>query len=632
MIGSLTGAAGSAGFTGAGAAEQSNQPDLSWLESCGRQTVALCGSIPRPLDPEVASGETIDIYFELYPARNQRQPLGTIVAVEGGPGYSTIASRDYYLELFDPLLSERQLLLVDNRGTGSSGAIDCPELQSYEGDYLANVRLCGEQLGDTSDLYGSGLAADDMAAVLDALAISQVDLYGDSYGTFFAQTFAVRHPDRVRTVVLDAAYPVEDQDPWYRDINRAVVDSFRTVCERDPGCAALGNDPIETIRKLADALEADPLEGSARDADGVMREVYIDAPMLSYLTGVATYGVPVYRELDAAARAYLDQDDPIPLLRMAAEQTYYGDAGAVEEWSEGLYIATICNDYPQLWDINAPLADRPAQFEAAVLELRSQDPEAFAPYTIDQWLASPWTEFESCMGWPAPSIWVSPYPANHVYPDTPVLVLVGDIDSITSPEGAEKAAGFFPNSTFVEVANVAHVTALVDYSRCASDLVVRFVQSGGDAGDVGCASGYNEIRVVEHFPTTLEAVDVPAGVGTGAGGQAVVAAAHTMADMMTRWYSMVGEDGVGLRGGRFHTTGLTDVAFKMSKLLWVDDLSVGGTVRWDRATGAIVGHVTMKGAIAGTLTITWNDWQPLAQAHAVGVVDGQRIDWWFAAP
>lgn len=130
------------------------------------------------------------------------------------------------------------------------------------------------------------------------------------------------------------------------------------------------------------------------------------------------------------------------------------------------------------------------------------------------------------------------------------MVLVGDLDSITSPEGAEKAASFLPNSTFVEVANVAHVTALVDYSRCASDLVVRFVRTGGDAGDVSCATGYNEIRVVEHFPATLDAVEALPDVGTGARGQAVIAAANTMADMMSRWYSMYGEDVVGLRGER----------------------------------------------------------------------------------
>lgn len=166
--------------------------------------------------------------FELHPARRRSRNLrGTIVAVEGGPGYSSRASRDYYLELFQPLRRTHQLLIVDNRGTGASSAIDCPALQSYEGDYIRNVRRCARQLGADSDVWGTAFAADDMAAVLDHLGISQVDLYGDSYGTFFAQEFAIRHPERVRTVVMDAAYPVDDQHPWYPDLNRALVAAFR---------------------------------------------------------------------------------------------------------------------------------------------------------------------------------------------------------------------------------------------------------------------------------------------------------------------------------------------------------------------------------------------------------------------
>ena len=197
------------------------------LGPCEDVPGARCGTITRLLDPTDPSLGTIEISFELHRAREKGLPhLGTIVAVEGGPGYATTASRDYYLDLFDPLLDQRDLLLVDNRGTGGSGAIDCPELQSYEGNYYLNVGLCGKQLGKASDVYGTAFAADDMAAVLDALEIDRVDLYGDSYGTFFGQTFALRHPDRLRTLTLDAAYPVEDQDPWYRDLNRGLVDAF----------------------------------------------------------------------------------------------------------------------------------------------------------------------------------------------------------------------------------------------------------------------------------------------------------------------------------------------------------------------------------------------------------------------
>ena len=196
---------------------------------------ARCGRIIRLLDPARPAAGRIRIAFELHRASARpRNPAGTIVAVEGGPGYSTRASRDYYLDLFAPLLDTHQLLLVDNRGTGRSAAINCPELQSYEGNYVQNVRRCSRQLGRHTDVWGTAFAVEDMVAVLDRLGIDEIDLYGDSYGSFFAQAFTVRHPERVRTAVFDATYPVADQNPWYPDLNRAMVDAFRNVCRRDP--------------------------------------------------------------------------------------------------------------------------------------------------------------------------------------------------------------------------------------------------------------------------------------------------------------------------------------------------------------------------------------------------------------
>ena len=87
----------------------------------------------------------IDIHFEFYPQRQAALPnAGTLVAVEGDPGYPSTGTRGAYLALFEPLRADRHLLLV----------------------------------------------ADDLAADLGALGIDRVDLDGDSYGTFFAQTFA----------------------------------------------------------------------------------------------------------------------------------------------------------------------------------------------------------------------------------------------------------------------------------------------------------------------------------------------------------------------------------------------------------------------------------------------------------
>jgi pimeloyl-ACP methyl ester carboxylesterase len=602
------------------------------LGPCPDVPGARCGTIQRPLDPRKANGAKITIGFELHRATNRNKPsLGTIVAVEGGPGYSSTGSRDFYLDLFAPLLARRDVLFVDARGTGTSSVINCPELESFQGDYIENVRLCGNQLGAASDLYGTAFAADDLAAVLDSLGIDRIDLYGDSYGTFFGQAFAIRHPDRIRTLTLDAAYPVEGQDPWYPDENRAMRSAFRLVCQRDPGCAALGGDVINRLATLADSLRAAPLAGQAFDADGVLRDVEVDAAFLSYIMGVATYGTTVYEELDGAGRAWLEGGDPAPLLRIAAEQTDWTEFGVPEEFSSGLYVAVICNDYPQLWNINAPVGQRRAQFDAAVATLRATDPNVFAPFTIDDWLASPWTEYESCIKWPKPDPWVPPVNSPATYPAVPTLVLVGDLDSITSSEGSQIVASRFPNSTFVEVANTGHVTAISDFARCASNIVVEFVRSRSP-GDSSCASQYQEVRTTDAFPLRLNDVAAPTGPGTAKQRRVASAAAATVGDLFPRWFAMLGEAGVGLRGGTFTTTGLDVVHFNMDGLRWIDNLAVSGTAKWSRATGDVTANVTCTRAADCRLTIKWNYNAPQAVATVTGRVDGVQVSLSMPAP
>lgn len=130
-------------------------------------------------------------------------------------------------------------------------------------------------MGDTADLYGSGNAADDLAAVLDELGINRVHLYGDSYGTFFSQTFAVRHPERLHSVVLDAAYFVAGTDPFYIDTNRAISDAFRFSCDRSPTCAARPGTTMDRVTRLTEQLREEPIVGLAPNADGQVRRTRV---------------------------------------------------------------------------------------------------------------------------------------------------------------------------------------------------------------------------------------------------------------------------------------------------------------------------------------------------------------------
>ena len=601
---------------------------------CGARREARCGTVTVPLDRAHPEHGTLRIGYERYPRTDRSRPeLEPIVAIEGGPGFPSTASRGYYLGLFRPMMDRHELLLVDLRGTGTSEPIDCRRLQGLRlvqyDRWVQAVGACGRQLGPASDLYGTANAADDLAHVLHALGLGTVDLYGDSYGTFFAQTFAVRHPGRLRALILDGAYPVEGADPWSRDQSRAAADGFRWVCERDPGCSAVGGDPIHRLGVLARRVARHPIIGSAPDADGQVRRTTVDPGILVYLFTAAGSAPDLYRELDAAVRAALrPHPDDRPILRLARETVYLGGGGPVKWYSQGLASAVSCNDYPQVYDMMSPPRVRVAAYPTTVRRLERHDPAAYAPFTVEQWLTSPVEDVDSCLRWPVPDHPLPPLPPGHTYPHVPTLVMVGDLDSVTSPEGAQQVAANFPDATFVTVANMTHVPTLGDRHRCASRIVLRFVRrlSGGDTS---CAAEYAEVRAVDAFPR------LASGLAVGSERRrAAAVAANTVADVVARWGSMGGTHGVGLRGGSFVTSGRAVVRWTLSGVRWVKDVAVSGSVSWNRGTGSIRAAVTLRGS--GTpeanLELTWNDLASLAQADVHGRLGDGWVHLRIAAP
>src|SRR5579863_2587455 len=275
----------------------------------------LCGSLDRPLDPTGAIPGRISIRFEYYPHSAPDKALGTLVATEGGPGYPATLSRDDYLALFKPLLPRHDFLLMDNRGTGRSGAIDCHELQAAEKWTVELIAACGRTLGDRAPLYSTAYAADDLAAVLEALNIRRIDLYGDSYGTYFEQVFAVRHPNALRSIVLDGAYPLYGNDyAWYPSYAPAMRDKFEIACRRFDPCAALPGSSLERVAPVLAELRSRPFRARAANSDGKQREFTADAWQLAIVMYGSAPALATVRELDAAARAF-SGGDRVPLLR-----------------------------------------------------------------------------------------------------------------------------------------------------------------------------------------------------------------------------------------------------------------------------------------------------------------------------
>jgi len=599
----------------------------------------ITGVVERPLDPTGAVPGTVSVAYTLYPRRDLSQPLaGTVVAVEGGPGYPSRGSRASYLQLFGPLLDMRQLLLVDNRGTGRSGALRCPSLQSDPLLTPASVAACGAQLGERAPLYGTGPAADDLAAVLDALGITTpVDLYGDSYGSFFAQAFAGRHPAHLRSLLLDGAYAVIGADPWYGEATQQARTAFDLACARSPACAALPGASMDRIGALLDALRRTPVEGTAPDGDGNPQPVTADARGLAFVMLSNASGPVVYRELDAAARAWQD-GDTAPLLRLVAEnQTSSVSArGGARRFSAGLFAAVSCADYPQVYAMTEPRARRAVQAAQAVADKRRIDPWVYAPFTIDEFLSMPqdYSVVGLCIPWPVPSpAWppAQPVPPGTRFTAAPVLVLSGEFDSLTPPAQGAQAAALFADARQVLVRNSFHVTALGDLDGCASSLVRRFVQTLA-VGDTACADAVPPVRLLPRFARRAAelspAAPAAGNEGTTADLQVAAAALFAAGDVLARWWVNFDGSGVGLRGGTFTWTGGERTRFTLDGLRWTDDVPVSGRIEW-AGSGTVRAQLQVPG---GWLDALWSEREAGATATIEGRIAGRRIAARMPAP
>jgi pimeloyl-ACP methyl ester carboxylesterase len=611
---------------------------VRWHACLDANPGARCGTLAVPLDRGVPGRGTIGIGFELYPRRLGNRPsLGTIVSIEGGPGFATTVSRDSRIELAGTLLDRRDLLLLDLRGTGLSNVLSCPAFLLTTLDYVERAGRCARQIGPDRDLYDTHQAAEDLADLLAALRVPQgtVDLYGDSYGTYFAQTFAARHGGFLHTLVLDGAYPTPGTDPLWGDLARAVQRGFRLACARSAGCATSGTDPIAAIAALVAGVRQHPISGTAPDGDGNPVAVTVDEMAITLLVQATYYDTAAYRDLLAAIRSHAVGDDA-PLLRLAAE-TGSIDAGAqdLRSSSEALYLAVICHDYPQPWDVNASFAARRDQLALA----RSlADPAAFSPISVLSWTSTAYEGVDACLEWPAPAHADPPTPANPTWPSVPTLVLNGDLDTITPSEDARIVAARFPHSTFVEVANSVHVTALSDRDACASAIYRRFVATGA-TGDTSCAANVAPVRLIDRFPRTAdEATPATSAAGdrsTLLERQVSAVAAATVADAIQRWQLNYSGASVGLRGGTWSYVDDANVeTFTFADARFALDVGVTGSATWDTRGGGMTAAITIRGprGTRGNLSLAWSMQGPAAVATIAGKLDGHVVRLTMPAP
>jgi pimeloyl-ACP methyl ester carboxylesterase len=628
------------------------------LPRCHQKRLSYCGRLAVPLDYSSPASPDIEIGFRWLPATRTRHAAGTILAVEGGPGFSSTGSQSLYVAMAGRLLRTRNMLLINLRGTGNSTPVNCPGLEragarQYGARFNRLVAACGRQLNHTwryrgggwvhaSDLFNTAQEARDVATVLRHLKPGRVDLYGDSYGSWFSQVFASRYPGLLRSVTLDSTYQVLGLDPWYITTVVTARRAFNAACRLSRACArAAPGSSWARIGALARRLGRSPVTGYTTSVAGVRTRLTVTALTLVNLVNNAGFDPVVYRDLDAAGRALLRRGDAAPLLRIAALSLGFDNTNEpLHGFSDGLYFAVACTDYVQLFSRTAPPATRAQQYRRA---LRREPPRTFAPFSVRQWTSlDQYTEaYNACLNWPTPTRLVRPITRRPplVPRRLPVLILSGTLDSLTPKlDGATLVARQMgPSARLVTVANLTHVTLQDQNDACPASIYRRFVLRPGrlHSENTSCAARVTPVHTVGTYPRLLaQAVPAAPARGNAAGRAARQAAAigvASVADELSRFPLLDGDRDLGLRGGRVtFAPGPGLLGVRLRGVRWVRDATIDGTATFGRRTGQAVARLVVHLARAPAVRLTAR-WRPFGSQRQPAIITGSQAHHRLAA-
>jgi pimeloyl-ACP methyl ester carboxylesterase len=446
-----------------GAERMLRHPVTLTTEACPApfEATTNCGVATVPANWAKPDGRTLEIWFASVPAPSGTSK-GVTVPFMGGPGEAISAVAERFLALV-PALPDRDLLLVDLRGTGRSGRLGCPTLDTAQWipagrEQVEAVARCAKEVGPPRDDYTTVASVLDIEAIRRALGLPRPSLLGVSYGTWVVQTYTVLFPKLVPAAVIDGIVPF-DLDPWGRTYTDAMQRVLGLRCQRTTLC-----DPDQAdarVRRVAASLAARPVPfptGTRLLTEGVFSAVSIFAiqdAFADYLTAIDRALGGDFGPLLALTQAIIELPPPNPL----------GDSRAV-----GVVVA--CNEYSAPFDLDHKLVKRQAEFDRRLAELPDN---VFGWFSKQGWVDSAWEQVDFCLQHPRPrfSSKLRP-PYEGPFPEVPVLMLNGDLDLQSPLESAERAKQHWPNSVFVTIRDAPHVT--LSTSECALRTAVGFLQ------------------------------------------------------------------------------------------------------------------------------------------------------------
>jgi len=418
-------------------------------------------------DRQAERGRRITLNLIVFPALRQNHAPDPLFVLNGGPGQGVTDSAGEAHELFRRMQISRDIVLVDQRGTGKSNPLLCPSTDNEDDGAMAadadRLRACLDSYRDIADVtkYTTEIAMEDLEDVRRVLQYQQINLYGVSYGTRAALIYARRYPNRTRALILDSAAPPPMRVPLNiaRDSQRA-MDLLLRDCDQDIACRQRFPNLRERLDALLNRLATHPaLITYVAPTSGIRRTMGM---------GRATFANALFATLYSPGMAAM-----VPLLIEQAERddftgllAFKSAFGALSKTiAEGMQVSVICSE-------DAPYID-----EAAI-----------ARESHDTFLGADLVRrrLRACEFWPRGR--VNPADFELSESDVPALILSGDLDPVTPPRWGAQLAERWKNARQIVIPGAGHDTAAVG---CVTTLMTRFL-------DTAAASSVNA-SCIEHL-------------------------------------------------------------------------------------------------------------------------------------
>ncbi len=436
---------------GASTAEETNRPALEPCALIG-DVDANCGTISVPENRDEPNGRTLDIHFAVIPAQNRAAP-DPIFMLAGGPGQAATETFPFILNSFSRLNQTRDIVLVDQRGTGQSHPLACPAIQELppnadEEMVRQTVDECRQTLMETADLtqYVTEIAMQDLDAVRDALGYEQINLIGVSYGTRAAQTYMRLFPQHTRAVIMDAVVSpslvLQLQSP--ADGQRALELLFAR-CTADEACAERFPTFAAEFDQLLAGLQTEKEVTLTHPVTGERLELELADDELMQVMFNLLYSPDLTSLLPLLVEGAVDTADYTPLIAQALALT------GGQQMYQGMFYAVTCSE-------DAPRIDAE---EAAAIQAETQFPLVSANFTA------------TCANWPSTA--VSEQMFTPLESDIPTLLLSGEADPITPPHYADEVARTLTSSQHIVLDGYAHGILSVG---CIPTVVADFIEAG----------------------------------------------------------------------------------------------------------------------------------------------------------